>query len=207
MTLRERAIATLPSRQCVDDDVLLYVARTLLAGGRPLFVMDTIVLAHALDQQDGKSRHTVAQDFTEAVQQQRLVVVPVYDAAHWSLLCYRPDWRQWYSMDSIRDQHGRGYHWRRHLAVLALLCDMKCLAAAEARILVYNDLPQQPGSYECARYVLFYVLVLLSVFARTDQEAEAQRELEVELRLVCEENRPAFEQQLVAHLRRMSVFS
>ncbi len=192
--LRERAVATLSQREWMDDDVLLYLMRSVLCDAATCTIIDPIVMAAAVDRTDKKSRGALARDFVWACAAQKTVLVPVFESAHWSLMVYRAQWDQWYFCDSLRTHH------RRHLQILALLAETHCIQAVKSRVFIYNDLPVQPESYECARYVLFYTLAFLSVFTRHAGELECRDALEHELRKVSEVNRGEFERRLVAVL-------
>lgn len=204
MSILKRALAVLPTRELVDDDVLLYIMRHVLTAGHDAIVVDSIVLSLAIDQADAKSIAAIGALFRDARETGTMIFVPVHEAIHWSLLVYRPVWHQWYSCDSIRDPGGVGYHHRRHIRILAMLAQNDIVVAEENSLFIYDDMPQQPEGFECARYVLFYTLALLSVFTEyaTDRTGCEER-LECELRKVCEANRPAFEALLMTVMTRI----
>lgn len=204
MSIRKRALAVLPTRDLIDDDVVLYVMRQVLTAGHNATVVDSIVLSIALDQADAKSIAELGVMFRDARETGTIVFLPVYEATHWSLLVYRPAWHQWYSCDSIRDPDGVGYHHRCHIRILAMLAQNDIVIAEENHLLIYDDMPEQPEGFECARYVFFYTLALLSVFTETaTNRAQCEARLECALRKVCETHRPAFEALLTSVIRRI----
>jgi hypothetical protein len=211
-SIRERSIAVLDphSLDMVDDEVLFYLLRDVLV--QRLFptcrvcVIDPVVLALLIDSPELARKKTTdatlrqcTREFAAALKNDALLLLPLHADNHWSLLAYRPQWRQWYCLDSMG-----AYHRQRALACLEALDRLKLvLGGDDARIHFYDDMPRQPGGHECARYVLFYAFVLLRNHAdaavRDSATAFAAR-LERELPHVRESHRPGFEAYLVRAL-------
>lgn len=203
-SLRERAIATLHSVESTDDDVLQYLLRDVLVHNLRVnaTAVDPAVLTLLVDsptsltgKKSGQLRECRAA-FAAALEQDSLLLLPLHSQGHWSLLCYRPAWRQWYCCDSMGALHLN----RAKACMEALDRHLLVPVDEQTRSYFYDDMPRQPQSYECARYVLFYAFVLLRTFMDEKSHDDAVKfadALERELPLVCEANRPAFEGHLL----------
>lgn len=202
MSSQERAISALHSREWIDSDDLYYLLKDVLAlrfsAASPVVVIDPIVTTMLIDSPKvtAATLRECRRQFKEAIDSDALILVPLHWGNHWSLLAYKPGFTQWYCCDSMG-----AYHRQRTVACLDALDRLKMIASgAGQRIFFYDDMPRQPLSYECARYVLFYAFVLLS--AHIDAEAsgdatEYAKRLERDLPLVNEENRVSFEERLL----------
>jgi len=211
--MQQRCVDALRSEDWVDDEVLLYLLRNILTQRlfphASVLIVDSIVLTLLIDSPDLAARNkkrpatsvevTLRQctaDFAAALEGDSLLLLPLHCKGHWSLLVYRPSWSQWYCFDSMGT-----YHRARVEACLEALDRLKLVPATEeTRVYFYDDMPRQPQSFECARYVLFYAFVLLKNYTDGEMREDARgfvRRLEREIPRVCEANRPAFEQQLL----------
>jgi hypothetical protein len=101
-----------------------------------------------------------------------LLFVPICHAGHWSLLYLRN--QKWWHMDSLGSYH-RAYSYE----VMRTLKAVGCLDGASAwdgrTLHQYQGVPRQPGSWQCATYVLLFMLVLCDSI----DERDVQRHIEM----------------------------
>jgi hypothetical protein len=83
-----------------------------------------------------------------------LILLPLVDGAHWSLLAYRTHSQQWYHFDSAKQ-----YHRELARSTLAALRAAGC-TPLNATVHRLRNVPQQEGGWECGLYVLQYCLML-----------------------------------------------
>lgn len=214
-SVAQRARDALHTEEWVDDVVLYHLLQDVLAhsfqskstGG--IVVIDPLNVALFIDSVSLSKRKPITDptliqcrsQFRDACKRDALLLLPLHCDNHWSLMAYRPSFRQWYCCDSMGN-----YHRQRVLGCLDALDRLKLLSAEEStRVYFYDNLPRQPLSYECARYVLFYAFVMIKAATdasvSSDGVAYAAR-LEQDLPHVCEHNRAAFEAHLLKLLDR-----
>lgn len=85
----------------------------------------------------------------------RLLLMPVHEAGHWSLLAYAPAWHRWYHADSALGLH-RVPRLIERLDTLQLV-----RVTSSDRLVSFPDLPQQRDATSCGAYVAFYMWVLM----------------------------------------------
>jgi hypothetical protein len=191
-SLSQRALDTLHTETMFYDDTLLYMLQTIV--GNDGQVIDPIILSLLVDARGKNEKINVSalqRRFQEAVERDLPIILPLNHNKHWSLLVTRPSWSQWYACDSVRN-----FHRRRAVDVLATLDRLHIHPVKGTRIYFYDDMPEQPFSYECGHFLLFYAFVFIRILTVSRDQGKSEAALEAELPLVCDRNRAGFEARL-----------
>jgi Ulp1 family protease len=112
-----------------------------------------------------------------------LLLMPISDNVHWSLLYYRRGADHWIHMDSLAPLHNRLAH-----AILDQLHRMKLTRVNQ--MIQFECLPRQASIWECGTFTLLY---MLTVMLFNDAEIQAS------IGILQEERR----QKLCLHLRQL----
>jgi hypothetical protein len=89
-----------------------------------------------------------------------LILLPICDKSHWSLLYYRASSDHWVHMDSLQPLHST-----TAIHVLSVLKDLGLTRVT--KIVTFIGLPQQSGYWECGTFTLLYMMTVMSF---SDQE-------------------------------------
>jgi len=202
LSLAERSRETLEKNAEFSDDTLLYSLHMIV--GPDALVIDPVLLSLLVDNPGGKNEKlnvsALQRQFDVASEKDLLVILPLHHDGHWSLLATRHAWLQWYHSDSIRD-----YHRDRVVKVLECLHRLCIHREKGSRIFFYDNMPEQPPSYKCGHYLLFYAFVFVRTLSTSTDQKESEERLEKELRYVSEINRAVFEAHVTRLLRRNEV--
>ena len=205
------ATKSLSTESLIDSDVLFFLLREVLltlsgSNGDEFCVIDPVIITFLIDspqnnrkkrQSDENTLKECKIEFEQAQSRDLTLLLPLHCSNHWSLMIYKPSWRQWYACDSAG-----AYHSQRQLACLDALDRLGLVSPVDRNIMIYTYLPRQPASYECGRYVLFYAFVVISNMKACGEQTIFDTGLEQQLQLVNETNRVKFESFILKALEK-----
>jgi hypothetical protein len=136
-------------------DLLGVVRGNLQHGKEAVQLIDPTLLALVVDTNGNNLVKNIAM-MKELTATSGLILMPIYQGHHWSLLAYIPEWKQWYFYDSLRGHHSdyrdKVLHRMDHLAIIP---------KEGHRIHFYDNLPEQEGATTSGSHCLFYSFLLM----------------------------------------------
>lgn len=149
-----------------SDDILLgisVITTTIFGVGNWVTVIDPGNLACYIDSKEktlfpeslltsNRRRDTIANQFRLVPPQgEKLIIIPIHDDNHWSLIFYMNLSRRFYCMDSMGE-----YHQRRIAKIMTNFLADSFMEKVGTKITFVESIPQAKG-YECGQYIFMFI--------------------------------------------------
>jgi Ulp1 family protease len=117
-----------------------------------------------------------------------ILLVPIHNNDHWSLLYYRTSTGVWHHMDSLAP-----YHTSYVEEVMEELDALGYLLSPNNEVVHFRRMPRQPQGWECGIYLLLYMLIV--------SESRNDKEIQEKIVFTSESHRKELTQSLLSLLR------
>ena len=122
------------------------------------------------DYADYDEQYRVVRNF---VSHKSITLIPLHHDAHWSLLIYFNDKRQFYHFDSYVKKNAKGdvrhYHYDFAIDVITQLVDDRIITQLHDNTITLLECPVQKDDFECGHYVIMYMCAFFKVLQQENE--------------------------------------